>query len=105
MEFVHPRPSILRATRPVRRRRIRRGLYIGAALMVMGVLRLSRATPARWELVCLASGVTLTMTGLALSVAVAFFGGLGVLIVTLLKGITAGTRSRGQAADCWPWRG
>lgn len=101
----HPRPSILRATRPVRRRRIRRGLYIGAALMVLGVLRLSRATPARWEPVCLAAGVTLTMTGLALSVAVAFFAGLGVLIVTLLKGITAGVRSRGQAADCWQWRG
>jgi hypothetical protein len=101
----YPRPSILRATRPVRRGRIRRGLYIGAALMVISVLRLTRTTRARWEPVCLAAGVTLTMTGLGLSVAVAFFGGLGVLIVTLLKGITAGARSAGRAADCWQWRG
>ena len=98
------RPSILRATRPVRRRRIRRGLYIGAALMVMGAVWLTRATRARWEPVYLAAGVTLTMTGLALSVAAAFYAGLGVLVVTLLKGIKVNARSTGQASDCWLWR-
>jgi len=98
------RPSILRATRPVRRRRVRRGLYIGAALMVMGVLWLTRATRAHWEPAGLAAGAALTVTGIALSVAPAFFAGLGVLIVTLLKGIRANARSTGQAADCWQWR-
>jgi hypothetical protein len=97
------RPSILRATRPVRRGRVRRGLYISAALMVMGVLRLTRARRAHWELTGLAAGAALTVTGLALSVAAAFFAGLGVLVITLLRGIKVNARSTGQAADCWQW--
>jgi hypothetical protein len=94
------RPSILRATEPVRRGRTRRGLYIGAVLMVMSVLWLVRVTRVRWEPVCLAAGAALTAIGIELSVTAAFFAGLLVLIVTLLKGVTAKARSTGQA-DCW----
>ncbi len=97
------RPSILRATQPVRRGRFRRGLYISAALLVMGVLRLTRARRAHWELTSLIAGAALTVTGLALSAAAAFFAGLGILVITLLKGIKANARSTGQAADCWQW--
>ncbi len=99
------RPSILRATRPVRRGRARRGLNMGAVLMVMSVLRLTRATRTHWESVGLAAGVALTVNGIVLSVAAMFFAGLGVLVVTLLKGIKVNARSTGQASDCWLWRG
>jgi len=98
------RPSILQATRPVRRGRGRRGLYIGVVLMVMSVLRLTRATRTHWESVGLAAGVALIVNGIALSLAAMFFAGLGVLIVTLLKGIKVNARSTGQASDCWLWR-
>jgi hypothetical protein len=98
------RPSILRATQPVRRGQARRALYIGAVLMVMSVLRLTRATRTHWESVGLAAGVALIVNGIVLSLAAMFFAGLGVLIVTLLRGIKVNARSTGQASDCWLWR-
>jgi hypothetical protein len=94
------------AWRPVRRRRIRWWLRTGALLAVIGVVRLARIARARWEPVCLGAGATLMLIGFVLpSAFAAFFFGMLVLVVTLLKGIANKGRPVGQAADCWQWRG
>jgi len=77
----------LGSTRPARARRIRWRLRTGALLMVLGVLRLARTARARWEPVSLIAGALVTLAGLMLSAAGAFFAGLLIFIVTLLKGI------------------
>ena len=60
----------------------------------------------RWEPISLGVGGALMLTGFALpSVFVAFFVGMLVLVITLLKGIANKGRAAGQAADCWQWRG
>ncbi len=81
------RSGRLRRTRPVRARRIRWWLRTGALLMVLGVLRLARTTRTRWEPVFLLAGALVTLAGVMLSAAGAFFAGLLILIVTLIKGI------------------
>ena len=80
-------PGGRRSTRPARARRIRWWLRTGALLMVLGVLRLGRSTRTRWEPVSLLAGTLLALAGVMLSAAGAFFAGLLVLIVALLKGI------------------
>ena len=75
-------------------------------LAVIGLRGVARGTRARWEPVSLVAGATLMLVGFALpSAFVAFFVGLLVLVVTLLKGIASKGRPAGQTADCWQWRG
>ncbi len=81
-------PGRPRGTRPARASRIRWWLRTGALLMIIGTLRLARTARARWEPLSLLAGALLTVIGLMLPAAGAFFLGLLVLIVTLLKGIT-----------------
>jgi len=93
------------AWRPARPRRIRWWLRTGTLLAAIGVVRLARAVRARWEPVFLGVGVLLMVIGFALPPAsVAFFLGILVLVVTLLRGIATKGRATGQAADCWQWR-
>jgi len=94
------------AWRPARPRRIRWWLRTGTLLALIGVMRLARAARARWEPVSLGAGAVLMVIGFTLPTAfVAFFLGMLVLVVTLLKGIASKGRAAGQAADCWRWRG
>ena len=94
------------AWRPARPRRIRWWLRTGTLLALIGVVRLARAARARWEPVSLGAGAVLMVIGFALPMAfVAFFLGMLVLVVALLKGIASKGRAAGQAADCWQWRG
>jgi hypothetical protein len=94
------------AWRPARPRRIRWWLRTGALLAVIGVVRLARATRARWEPVSLGVGALLMVIGFVWPAAyVAFCLGMLVLLVTLLRGVAIKGRSAGQAADCWQWRG
>ena len=75
-------------------------------LALIGVMRVARTARARWEPVWLGVGAALMAIGFALPAAfIAFFAGMLVLVVTLLKGISAKGRATGQAADCWEWRG
>ncbi len=93
------------AWRPARPRRIRWWLRTGALLAVLGVVRLARIMRARWEPVFLGVGTALTVIGFVLPAAfVAFFLGILVLVVTLLKGVASKGQATGQAADCWQWR-
>jgi len=87
-----------RRARPARARRIRWRLRTGALLMILGVLRLARTTRARWEPVSLVAGALVTLAGLMLSAPGAFFAGLLILIVTLIKAIN-GQRERGPAGS------
>ena len=92
--------------RPTRSQRIRWWLRIGALLTVIGVRRAARNMRTRWEPISLGVGVLLMMIGFALPAdCVAYFFGILVLVVTLLKGIASKGRAAGQAADCWRWRG
>jgi hypothetical protein len=94
------------AWRPARRRRIRWWLRTGTFLVLVGVVRLARTARARWEPVSLVAGTLLMIIGFVVPAAfVAFFPGVLVLIVALLKGIATKGRDVGQAADCWEWRG
>ena len=94
------------AWRPARPRRIRWWLRTGTLLALIGVVRLARAARARWEPVSLGAGAVLMVIGFVLPTAfVAFFLGMLVLVVSLLKGIASKGRTAGQAADCWQWRG
>jgi hypothetical protein len=94
------------ARRPARPRRIRWWLRTALLLALIGVMRLARTTRARWEPVSLVAGAALAITGFMVpAAAVAFFLGLLVLVVALLKGIATKGRAAGQAADCWQWRG
>ncbi len=84
--------------RPARLRRIRWWLRTGALLMVLGVLRLARAARVRWEPVCLLAGFLIAVTGFVLPAGGGIFIlGVLVLIVTLLKGISAQQRRRDPA--------
>ena len=75
---------------PTRARRIRWWLRTGALLVIIGVMRLARTARTRWEPVSLFAGALLTAVGyLVPSVGGAFFLGLLVLSVALLKGIKA----------------
>jgi hypothetical protein len=75
--------------RPGRTRRIPWWLRAGTLLMIIGVLRLGRGVRTRWEPVSLLAGALLTLAGFLLpAVAGAFFLGLLILIVTLIKGIS-----------------
>lgn len=91
--------------RPARIKRIRWRLRVGALLAIIGVRWLARTTRARWEPVSLSAGTLLMVTGFLLFSAVAFFAGLLVLIVALLKGIASNGRGVIQSADCWRWNG
>ena len=71
--------------------------------MVLGLLRVARTTRTRWEPVSLLAGGLLTVVGLLLPVVPAFFAGLLVLIVALLKGIASHGKGVSQSADCWDW--
>ena len=87
-----------RGARPARLRRIRWWLRTGALLTVLGVLRLARTARARWEPVCLLAGVVIAGTGFALPAGGGLFMlGVVVLIITLLKGISAQQRRRDPA--------
>ena len=76
-----------RRARPARARRIRWWLRAGALLMILGVLRLARTARARWEPLSLLVGSLVALAGVMLSAAGAFFAGLLILIVALIKGI------------------
>jgi len=94
------------AWRPARPPRIRWWLRIGALLAVIGIMRLARATRARWEPVSLGVGVALMVTGFVVPAAsAAFLLGMLTLVVALLRGIATKGQSPGQAADCWQWPG
>ena len=62
-----------------------------------GVLRLARTARVRWEPVCLLAGVLIAVTGFALPASGLFMLGVLVLIVTLLKGLSAQQRRRDPA--------
>ena len=92
--------------RPARSRRIRWWLRIGVLLAVIGLRCVARGARARWEPVGLGIGSTLMIIGFALPAAsAAFFPGILVLVITLLKGIASKSRAASRAADCWQWRG
>jgi hypothetical protein len=74
------------SARPTRRRRIRRGLRLGALLTILGALRFARGTRARWEPLFLLGGVLLLVGGYLFPFIGVFFPGLLVITVTLLKG-------------------
>jgi len=62
------------------------------------MLRITRTARARWEPVCLLAGVVIAGTGFALPAGGGLFMlGVLVLIVTLLKGISAQQRRRDPA--------
>ena len=84
--------------RPPRLRRIRWWLRTGALLTVVGVLRLVRTARVRWEPVSLLAGVLIAVTGFVLPAGGGVFMlGVLVVIVTLLKGISAQERRRDPA--------
>jgi hypothetical protein len=94
------------AWRPARPRRIRWWLRTGTLLALIGIVRLARMARVCWEPVSLGAGAVLMLIGFAVPAAfVAFFLGMLVLVVALLKGIASKGRAAGQAADCWQWRG
>jgi hypothetical protein len=86
-----------RGARPARLRRIRWWLRTDALLTVLGVLWLARTARVRWEPVSLLAGVLIAVTGFALPAGGVFMLGVLVLIVTLLKGISAQRRRRDPA--------
>jgi hypothetical protein len=95
-----------RAWRPARARRIRWWLRTGTLLALIGVVRLARAMRMHWEPVCLVAGGLLMVIGFVLPAAsVAFFPGMMVMLIALLKGIKTKGRAASAAADCWQWRG
>jgi hypothetical protein len=58
------------------------------------------------EPVALVVGGLLMVLGFVLPAAsVAFFPGVMVLLIALLKGIKTKGRAASAAADCWQWRG
>ena len=66
--------------------------------MVLGALRLARTARVRWEPVSLLAGALIALTGFVLpGGGVVFMLGVLVLIVTLLKGISAQQRRRDPA--------
>ena len=92
--------------RPARLSRIRWWLRTGALLTILGVLRLARTVRARWEPVCLLAGFLITVTGFALPAGGGIFIlGVLVLIVTLLKGISAQQHRRNPAGSTPTARG
>jgi hypothetical protein len=73
--------------RPVRGRRIRRGLKIGTTLAVMGVVWLVRTVLAHWRPVVVASGALLIVVGFfVLSDNAVYYAGLLIFLFGLLKG-------------------
>lgn len=82
--------------RPNRIRRLRWWLRTGMLVMVIGVLWLARTARTRWEPLALLAGVLLMLLGYLTPEIGAFFPGLLVLIVTLLKGSSESQR-RGPA--------
>ena len=87
-----------RGARPARLRRVRWWLRTGALLTVVGVLRLVRTARVRWEPVSLLAGVLIAVTGFVLPAGGGvFLLGVLVVIVTLLKGISAQERRRDPA--------
>jgi hypothetical protein len=94
------------ARRPSRPRRIRWWLRTSTLLALLGVVRLARAMRVHGELVFLVIGGLLMVIGFVLPAAsVAFFPGMLVLLIALLKGIKTKGRAPSPAADCWQWRG
>jgi hypothetical protein len=92
--------------RPSRARRIRWWLRTGTLLALIGVMRLARAIWVHGEPVALVVGGLLMVIGFVLPAAsVAFFPGMMVLLIALLKGIKTKGRAASPAADCWQWRG
>jgi len=84
--------------RPTRIRRIRWWLRVGTLLTVLGILRLVRTARICWEPLSLVVGVVLATVGFVLpSIAGVFLFGVLVLIVTLVKGISAQQRRRDPA--------
>ena len=66
--------------------------------MVLGVLRLARTARVRWEPVSLLAGFLIAVAGFVLPAGGGVFMlGVLVLIVTLLKGISAQERQRDPA--------
>jgi hypothetical protein len=75
-------------------------------LALLGVVRLARAIRVHGEPVFLVVGGLLMVIGFVLPAAsVAFFPGMLVMLIALLKGIRTKGRAASQAADCWQWRG
>jgi hypothetical protein len=94
------------ARRSARPLRIRWWLRTGTLLALLGVVRLARAMWVHGEPVALVAGGLLMVFGFVLPAAsVAFFPGMMVLLIALLKGIKTKGRAASQAADCWQWRG
>jgi hypothetical protein len=94
------KPAVRGRTRRARIGRIRWWLRTGALLTIIGLLWLARTARTHWEPVFLAAGTALTVSGVALPAAGAFFIGLLVLIVTLLKGVAKhGPPTGGRGRD------
>jgi hypothetical protein len=83
--------------RPARLSRIRWWVRTGALLTILGALRLARTARVRWEPMCLLAGFLIAVSGFALPSGGIFMLGVLVLIVTLLKGISAQQRRRDPA--------
>jgi hypothetical protein len=82
------------AWRPARPRRIRWWFRTFTLLALLGVVRVARATRARWEPVSLGIGTVLAVIGFAVPAAfVAFLLGITILVIALLKGVA--TKGRG----------
>jgi len=73
-------------------RRIRWWLRTGVLFTVIGVVWFARTARTRWEPVSILAGVLLMVVGYVTPVIGAFFPGLLVLIVTLLKGTSEAQR-------------
>ena len=87
------------SARPARLSRIRWWLRTGALLTILGALRLARTARARWEPMCLLAGFLIAVTGFVLPAGGIFMLGILVLIVTLLKGLSAQQRRRNPAGS------
>jgi hypothetical protein len=78
--------------RPGRIRRLRWWLRTGMLVTVIGVLWLARTARTRWEPLALLAGVLLMALGYLTPAIGAFFPGMLVLVVTLLRGTSQAQR-------------
>ena len=72
-----------------RSRRMRRRLWAGTVLAVMGLMRLAHLARTRWRPVLALTGGLMTVVGIILSSGMVLAPGLAVLLFALLKGTPA----------------